>query len=250
MATEIAACENGRTGLPGHVAVIMDGNGRWAERHGLPKYRGHEAGMDAMIGIVRHASDLGIRHLTVYAFSTENWKRGAEEVKGIFQLLLVYVRRELDELHRNNVKVDVFGDRGAFSKTVAAALGKTIEKTSKNTGLRFHICLNYGSRAEILAAAKAVCADAEAGRLGGYGPGLAGFDEEAFSEYLYSAGVPDPDLLIRPGGEKRISNFLLWQTAYSELVFSDVLWPDYTPRELDAAIEEYLSRKRRFGGRG
>lgn len=223
--------------VPAHVAVIMDGNGRWAERRGLPKYKGHEAGMDAMIGIVRHASDLGIGHLTVYAFSTENWKRGEEEVRGIFQLLLIYVNRELEELHRNNVKVDVFGDWAPFSDTVRAALNRTIGKTAGNTGLCFHICLNYGSRAEILRAAEALSARDCA------------FTEETFGGCLYSAGVPDPDLLIRPGGEKRISNFLLWQTAYSELVFSDVLWPDYSPKDFDSAIEEYLSRKRRFGGR-
>jgi len=223
-----------------HVAIIMDGNGRWAESRGLPKYRGHEAGMDAMIEIVRHASDTGIEHLTVYAFSTENWKRSEEEVKGIFQLLLIYVNRELEELHRNNVKVDVFGDWGPFSKTVRNALNKTIRKTAGNTGLRFHICLNYGSRAEIMRAAAEI-----AGRAGG----ADGMNEEDFAAFMYTAGVPDPDLLIRPGGEKRISNFLLWQAAYSELVFSDVLWPDYTPRDFDEAIEEYRSRKRRFGGR-
>jgi len=211
----------------------MDGNGRWAERRGLPKYKGHEAGMDAMIEIVRHASDLGIGHLTVYAFSTENWKRSEEEVKGIFQLLIIYVGRELEELHRNNVKVDVFGDWAPFSAPVRDALNRTINKTSGNTGLRFHICLNYGSRAEILRAA-ALAKD---------------FTDEEFSANLYSAGVPDPDLLIRPGGEKRISNFLLWQAAYSELVFSDALWPDYSPGDFDEAIEEYRSRKRRYGGR-
>jgi len=222
--------------LPYHVAIIMDGNGRWAERRGLPKFKGHEAGMDAMIEIVRHASDLGIGHLTVYAFSTENWKRSEEEVKGIFQLLLIYVNRELEELHRNNVKVDVFGDWEPFSKTVTDALNKTISKTRENTGLKFHICLNYGGRAELLRAVKLMADSSE-------------YTEEEFSSCLYSAGVPDPDLLIRPGGEKRISNFLLWQTAYSELVFSDILWPDYTPDEFDLAIEEYKQRKRRFGGR-
>jgi undecaprenyl diphosphate synthase len=224
--------------LPDHVAIIMDGNGRWAESRGLPKFRGHEAGMDAMIEIVRHASDLGIGHLTVYAFSTENWKRSEEEVKGIFQLLLIYINRELEELHRNNVKVDVFGDWSPFSKTVTDALNKTISKTSDNTGLKFHICLNYGGRAELLRAAK-LMADA----------GCNEYTEDEYTACLYSAGVPDPDLLIRPGGEKRISNFLLWQTAYSELVFSDILWPDYSTDEFDLAIEEYKHRKRRFGGR-
>jgi undecaprenyl diphosphate synthase len=224
--------------MPAHVAVIMDGNGRWAEQRGLPKYRGHEAGMDAMIEIVRHASDIGVRHLTVYAFSTENWKRAQEEVSGIFDLLIIYVNRELEELHRNNVKVDILGDRSPFSKKVNAALDKTIAKTQGNTGLRFHIALNYGSRAEILRAARA-CVDA------GEGPET----DEDFGGRLYTAGVPDPDLLVRPGGEKRLSNFLLWQLAYTELYFSDVLWPDYTPAEFDKAISEFGARKRRFGGR-
>ena len=237
-----------------HVAIIMDGNGRWAERRGLPKYKGHEAGMDAMIEIVRHASDTGIEHLTVYAFSTENWKRSEEEVKGIFKLLLIYVNRELEELHRNNVKVDVMGDWTPFSKTVSNALNKTIKKTSGNTGLKFHICLNYGSRAEILRAASLLAYEASGKDPSGV-PSVdssgvpAGFSEEEFAARLYSAGVPDPDLLIRPGGEKRISNFLLWQAAYSELVFSDVLWPDYGPGDFDVAVEEYHTRKRRFGGR-
>ena len=226
-------------GVPRHVAVIMDGNGRWAEQRQFPKYKGHEAGMDAMIEIVRHASNIGVKHLTVYAFSTENWKRSMEEVSGIFRLLLVYVNRELEELHRNNVKVDVLGDWEPFTKPVVAALNRTIDKTKDNTGLRFHIALNYGARAEILSAAKKL---AESGCY-------EDIDEDTFAEYLYTKGIPDPDLLIRPGGEQRISNFLLWQTAYSELVFSDVLWPDYTPEEFDKAIEIFSARKRRFGGR-
>ena len=232
--------------LPAHVAIIMDGNGRWAESRGLPKYKGHEAGMDAMIEIVRHASDIGIAHLTVYAFSTENWKRSQDEVKGIFQLLLIYIGRELEELHRNNVKVDIFGDQAPFSATVKDALDKTVRKTAGNTGLCFHICLNYGSRMEIVKAAALLAEQAASLPEGGSGTA---YTESAFSNCLYSAGVPDPDLLIRPGGEKRISNFLLWQTAYSELVFSDVLWPDYTPQRFDEAIEDYKSRKRRYGGR-
>jgi len=233
-----------------HVAIIMDGNGRWAERRGLPKYKGHEAGMDAMIKIVRHASNIGVEHLTVYAFSTENWKRSEEEVRGIFQLLLIYINRELEELHRNNVKVDVLGDWAPFSKTVRSALDKTIKKTANNTGLRFHICLNYGSRAELIRAAAQLATETSGWeRMNTTLTGEPHFSEEDFTARLYSAGVPDPDLLIRPGGEKRISNFLLWQMAYSELVFSDVLWPDYTPLDFDEAIEEYHSRKRRFGGR-
>jgi len=232
--------------VPGHIALIMDGNGRWAENRGLPKFKGHEAGMDAMIRVVRHASDIGVNHLTVYAFSTENWKRSQDEVAGIFDLLLIYVNRELEELHRNKVRVDILGDWAPFSKKVTAALEKTINKTKDNDGLRFHIALNYGGRAEILEAAKEFARGSAEGRLG---EELAACGEQDFAQYLYSAGTPDPDLLVRPGGEKRISNFLLWQTAYTELVFSDVLWPDFGPAELDLAIEEYGARKRRFGGR-
>ena len=232
--------------VPEHIALIMDGNGRWAEKHGFPKYKGHEAGMDAMIRIVRHASDIGVKHLTVYAFSTENWKRSQEEIKGIFDLLLIYVNRELEELHRNRVRVDVLGDWGPFSKKVTAALNKTINKTKDNDGLRFHIALNYGGRAEILEAAKRFAAESAEGR---FEKGAGGFGEQDFARYLYTEDTPDPDLLIRPGGEKRLSNFLLWQTAYTELFFSDVLWPDFSPADLDLAIEEYGMRKRRYGGR-
>jgi undecaprenyl diphosphate synthase len=217
----------------------MDGNGRWAEKRGVPKYKGHEAGMDAMIEIVRHASDLGVEHLTVYAFSTENWKRSMEEVSGIFELLIIYVNRELEELHRNRVRVDVLGDWAPFTKPVAAALNRTIRLTRDNTGLRFHIALNYGSRAEILEAAKKLA------RSGAFEDA----EEADFAKLLYTEGTPDPDLLIRPGGEQRISNFLLWQTAYSEIVFSEVLWPDYTPQDFDLALETFAARKRRYGGR-
>ena len=227
-----------QSNLPDHVAIIMDGNGRWAESRGLPKYKGHEAGMDAMVKVVRHAADIGMKHITVYAFSTENWKRSNEEVKGIFQLLLIYVNRELEEMHRKNIKVDIYGDWTPFSKTTVNALNKTIRKTSANTGLRFHICLNYGGRAELLRAAK-MMADED----------CSDYSEAEFEKRLYTEGVPDPDLLIRPGGEKRVSNFLLWQTAYTELLFSDILWPDYSISDFDSALEEYRARKRRFGGR-
>lgn len=202
--------------------------------------------MDAMIRVVRHASDIGVKHLTVYAFSTENWKRSVGEVAGIFDLLLIYVNRELEELHRNGVRVDILGDRTPFSKKVNAALDKTIQKTKDNDGLRFHIALNYGGRADILMAAKDFAMTFAEGHLE---KSLKDFDERDFARYLYTDGTPDPDLLIRPGGEKRLSNFLLWQIAYAELIFSDVLWPDFGPEDLDLAIGEYGARKRRFGGR-
>jgi undecaprenyl diphosphate synthase len=244
---ELVKIPNAPPALPIHVAVIMDGNGRWAEQRGLPKFMGHEAGMETMIKIVRRASDMGIGHLTVYAFSTENWKRSTEEVSGIFKLLRVYVDRELAELHKNNVKVDVLGNWDPFSKPVTASLNKTIQQTANNTGLRFHIALNYGSRIEILGAVNRIVANVQDD--GCQRTENSQITEEEFTRHLYTEGIPDPDLVIRPGGERRLSNFLLWQTAYSELVFSDVLWPDFSPEEFDKAIAEYGARKRRFGGR-
>ena len=230
--------------LPKHVAIIMDGNGRWAENRGLKKYFGHDAGMRAMTAIVRYASDIGIKYLTVYAFSTENWKRSEEEVSGIFKLLTVYVDRELDELRRNNVKVNIIGDISEMPKHVLNALDKTITRTKKNTGLEFNICLGYGGRAEIVNASKSMLDKVMNGEIT-----TDHITEDNFSKLLYTGEAPDPDLIIRPGGEKRLSNFLLWQSAYSELIFSDVLWPDFTTGEFDKALDEYNMRKRRFGGR-
>ncbi|MDR3305526.1 MAG: isoprenyl transferase [Clostridiales Family XIII bacterium] len=229
---------------PVHAAIIMDGNGRWAENKGISKYFGHDAGMRAMTAIVRHASDIGIQYLTVYAFSTENWKRGAEEISGIFKLLMIYVDKELDELWRNNVKVNVVGDTSEMPKDVRKYLERTVSRTAENTGLVFNICLGYGSRAEIVRAARRLAEDALAGNLA-----VGAIDEKALASRLYTGDMPDPDFIIRPGGEKRLSNFLLWQAAYSEFIFSDVLWPDFTPEEFDNAIMAFSARKRRFGGR-
>ncbi|MDR0570043.1 MAG: isoprenyl transferase [Clostridiales Family XIII bacterium] len=231
--------------IPKHIAVVMDGNGRWAAARGMPRLYGHNAGMKAMKAIVNHASDLGVGHLTVYAFSTENWKRSADEVSGIFGLIVTYVDRDLAELHRNNVRVSVIGDYGSLPVKAVRSLERTLATTSGNSGMRFNIALNYGGRAELLRAARAVARDCAAGVLD-----EALLDEEALASRLYTAGAPDPELIIRTGGEKRLSNFLLWQGAYSELVFSDVLWPDFTPKEFEKAIEEYQGRSRRFGGRG
>jgi undecaprenyl diphosphate synthase len=196
--------------------------------------------MNAMTEIVRHASDSGVRYLTVYAFSTENWKRGADEVSGIFGLLVKFVELKLRELVENNVVVSVIGDYAPIPADARAALERTIADTSENTGMRFVIALNYGSRADILNAAKRLAreaADPEAAT------------EADFAARLSTAGMPDPDLIIRTSGEKRLSNFLLWEAAYSELVFSDVLWPDFTPAEFDRCVAEYASRDRRYGGR-
>jgi undecaprenyl diphosphate synthase len=229
--------------MPRHVAIVMDGNGRWAQQRGLPRLMGHNAGMNAMTEIVRHASDSGVEHLTVYAFSTENWKRSADEVSGIFGLLVKFVRLKLRELVDNNVAVSVIGDYAPIPSDARAALEKTIADTAGCTGMRFIIALNYGSRADILQAALRY---ADAVASGGVD---AASGEVAFAGCLSTAGIPDPDLVIRTSGERRLSNFLLWESAYSEFVFTDVLWPDFTPAEFDRCIDEYRRRERRFGGR-
>lgn len=230
--------------IPKHVAIIMDGNGRWAQKKGVPRLAGHDAGMKAMKEIVKRASVLGIEHLTVYAFSTENWKRSEEEVGGIFNLLIVYVDKELKELNDNNVKVNIIGQREVLSNKVNKSIDKALSRTQDNSGMKFNIALNYGSRLEILNAVKKISEDVKSGNLK-----QEEIDESILSENLLTAGIPDPDVIIRTSGEKRLSNFLLWQAAYSEFVFTDVLWPDYTPEEFDKSIIEYQNRKRRFGGR-
>jgi undecaprenyl diphosphate synthase len=252
---------SGGNGAPEHVAIVMDGNGRWAKRRGSLRLSGHNAGMNAMTEIVRHASDSGVRYLTVYAFSTENWKRSADEVSGIFGLLVKFVELRLRELIENNVVVSVIGDYAPIPREAKAALERTIADTADNTGMRFIIALNYGSRADILSAARKLARDAIRSGAGASGASdaasvatgaltaIEGFTEADFAAGLSTAGLPDPDLIIRTSGEKRLSNFLLWEAAYSELVFTDALWPDFTPAEFDQCVEEYLGRDRRYGGR-
>ena len=234
--------------IPTHVAVIMDGNGRWAAARGLPRLAGHNAGMKSMIEVVRRANDLGMKHLTVYAFSTENWKRSAEEVSGIFKLLIKYVESELKELMDNNVRIRILGDYSPLPKDAKKAVDRAVNNTAGNTGLQFNIALNYGGRAEILRAVQLLAADAAAGDIH-----PEEITEAMISERLYTGadetGCGDPELIIRTSGEERLSNFLLWQCAYSEFVFTDVLWPDFSPEEFEKCIEEYQSRDRRFGGR-
>lgn len=229
--------------IPGHVAIVMDGNGRWAKTRNLPRLAGHNAGMKALKEIVKEASKMGISYLTVYAFSTENWKRPLEEIRGIFRILIYYVEKELAELHENNVTVAILGDYNKLPKDAVLKLSEAVEKTKNNTGMRFSIALNYGSRDEIVQAAKAMALDLSRGKIK-----PDDFTEECFSHYLFTGGMPDPDLVIRTSGEKRLSNFLLWQTAYSEFLFSDVYWPDFTPERFQEAIDEYANRMRRFGG--
>ena len=232
--------------IPAHVAIIMDGNGRWAEKRKLPRVMGHNAGMKAMKEIVKRASVLGIKHLTVYAFSTENWKRTEEEVKGIFGLLVKYVDSELKELDENNVKVNILGDFGVIPSDALERANTAIKRTKDNDGLIFNIALNYGSRLEMIQAVREIADKVKSGEIS-----PEDVDEDLISKSLMTGHmeIPDPDLLIRTSGEIRISNFLLWQIAYSEMIFTDVLWPDFTPEKFEEAIAEFQSRDRRFGGR-
>ncbi|WP_303858130.1 isoprenyl transferase [Aminicella lysinilytica] len=233
--------------MPTHVAIIMDGNGRWATKHKVPRLAGHSAGMESMKEIVRCASDLGIKYLTVYAFSTENWKRSEDEVSGIFKLLVKFVKLDLSELDEKNVKVKVLGNYKVIPDAAEKSLEQTLKTTADNTGMQFNIALNYGGRDEITRAVNHIMEDMKTGKVEGE------ITDDMISRYLYTGdetgNVPDPDLIIRTSGEKRLSNFMLWQGAYSEFVFSDALWPDFTPEIFKKMIEEYQHRDRRFGGR-
>ena len=227
---------------PRHIAIIMDGNGRWAKQRGLPRTAGHAAGAEAFRRIANYCRTLGVEYLTVYAFSTENWKRSAEEVAGIMKLLRRYLEEALRDMEKNRVRFCFFGDLTKLSPELQALCDRA-QKQSEDYDVQVNFCLNYGGRDEIVQAARRFAQDVADGI---HQPGE--LTEELLSTYLYSADVPDPELIIRPSGEKRTSNFLLWQSAYSEYVFMNVLWPDFAPADLDAAIEEYHRRNRRFGG--
>lgn len=227
--------------LPRHIAIIMDGNGRWAKKRALPRTAGHAEGAETFRTIATYCKDIGIDYLTVYAFSTENWKRPAEEVSSIMNLLERYLYEAIDRMERDRVKMKFFGDTAPLSPKLKKLIERTSEISSHYEGCQVNICLNYGGRDEILRAAKS-CAET-------YANGVAdAFSEEAFSKNLWSKGIPDPDILIRPGGEKRLSNFLLWQSAYSELYFTDKLWPDFKKDDIDKAIAWFQNRDRRYGG--
>ena len=226
--------------LPRHIAIIMDGNGRWAKKRGLPRSAGHAAGAEAFRTIATYCRDIGIQYLTVYAFSTENWKRPADEVASIMGLLEKFLREALETMERDRVKVRFFGDTSVLSPEMQALIAETDELSTHYDGVQVNMCVNYGGRDEILRAARKYAEEHEKN-----GQKL---DEEAFSSYLYSAGVPDPDLIIRPSGEERLSNFLLWQAAYAEFYFTDVLWPDFSKEELNKAIAAFQHRQRRYGG--
>ena len=228
--------------VPQHIAIIMDGNGRWAKQRGLPRTAGHAAGAEAFRRIANYCRTLGVQYLTVYAFSTENWKRSEEEVGGIMRLLGKYLREALADMEKNRVRFRFFGDLSRLSPELRKLCQEAADQ-SKEYDVQVNFCLNYGGRDEIVHAARAFARDVAEGKQK-----PEDLTETLLSGYLYSAEVPDPELIIRPSGEMRTSNFLLWQSAYSEYVFLNVLWPDFGPEDLDEAIEEYHRRSRRFGG--
>ena len=229
---------------PRHIAIIMDGNGRWAAAHGLPRSIGHRRGADAVRRTVKGCIRLGVSVLTIYAFSSENWKRPAEEVEDLMTLLRVYLEQEIDELDENGVRVRFIGDRRAFPDTLRKLIAESESRTAGNVKLTLVIALNYGSQGEIVEACRRLARKSAAGEIG-----PDDIDAVELRKHMEAPDIPDPDLLIRTSGEKRLSNFLLWQAAYAELVFLDVLWPDFDESSLDVAIQEYLVRERRFGGR-
>lgn len=229
--------------LPKHIAIIMDGNGRWAKKRFMPRNYGHQEGMKRVVEIVEASKKLGIEHLTLYAFSTENWKRPKVEIDGLMKILVIYIRNELDKIIQNNVRIHILGDITPFPQKVRDEIEKAIDNTKNNNGMHLNIALNYGGRSEILKATKDILKDFKLGRIN-----LEDLDDQLFSQYLYTKGQPDPDLLIRPSGELRLSNFLLYQVAYTEFWYSDILWPDFKEDKLYEAILDYQKRNRRFGG--
>ena len=237
-----AAVELDPARIPRHVAIIMDGNRRWARSHGLPAMEGHRRGILALREVTRAASDFGVAVVTVYGFSTENWRRDASEISFLFDLCVYFAKTELAELNRNNVRVRIIGNWTELPESSRKALASLQEQTSRNTGVTLNLAVNYSSRSELERAVRAIAVDVSEGRLRSDA-----IDEACIASYLDTAGTPDPDVLIRPGGERRLSNFLLYQAAYTELVMSDVYWPDFTRAEFAKALREYQARQRRYG---
>ncbi len=229
--------------VPAHIAIVMDGNGRWATKRGMPRTAGHGAGSEVFRRMATYCRDIGVKYLTVYAFSTENWKRSEEEVQAIMGLLKQYLFEAIEKMERDQIRLKFFGDLSRLTPELQALADRTREISTHYDGFQANICLNYGSRDEIVRAARAY---AQRCLEGAAKPEE--LTEAEFGKLLYSAGIPDPDLVIRPGGELRVSNFLLWQSAYAEYYFTDVLWPDFTPAELEKAIAAFNRRDRRFGG--
>lgn len=232
------------TVVPTHIGIIMDGNGRWAKNRGLPRQAGHVTGAKVFRQITKYCEKRGVKYLTVYAFSTENWKRPREEVDAIMNLLRDYLKESLADFQSEDIRTRFIGDRSMLAEDIVALMKEAEEVTAHKTGMTLNIAINYGGRAELAAAVKSLVADVQSGKKQ---PDE--IDEALISEYLYTAGQPDPDLILRPSGEYRTSNFLLWQSAYAEYVFmDDILWPDFKESDLDRAIEMYARRSRRFGG--
>lgn len=229
--------------LPRHIGIIMDGNGRWAKKRGLPRSAGHTAGAAVFKTIVRYSSSIGIKYLTIYAFSTENWKRPKDEIGTLILLFQQYLEDALRDFLNENIKVLFMGDTSAFPEKLQKLIVETEKVSANKTGMVLNIALNYGGRAEIIRAVQLLAQDVKNGEIA-----PEQIDDTAIESRLYTAGQPDPDLIIRPSGEYRISNFLLWQSAYSEYLIMDILWPDFKTKDLDRAIEEYANRNRRFGG--
>lgn len=229
--------------LPTHVGIIMDGNGRWAKKRGLPRSAGHKVGADTFRKITKYCSKIGIKYLTVYAFSTENWRRPAEEVDFLMGLFEQYLKEALRDFQEENIRVIFLGDKSAFSPKLRSLIEEVEQVSRGKTGMTLNIAMNYGGRDEVLKAVRELAEDVKAGDLL-----PEAIDTQELEKRLYTATQPDPDLIIRPSGEYRLSNFLLWQGAYAELVFLDVLWPDFKERDLERALDEYAARNRRFGG--
>jgi len=247
-ASSASSGETGRRELrpqPRHVAIIMDGNGRWAAARGLPRAAGHREGLEALRRTIDAAGRMGLEAVTVFSFSTENWRRPRSEIDALFDLLRHFVRSDLNRLHSSGVRIRVIGEREGLSEDILNLIREAEALTESNSSMQLNIAFNYGGRAEILAAARRIAADAAAGRLK-----PEDITEADFASALWSSGAPDPDLLIRTSGEHRISNFLLWGLAYCELIFMDVLWPDFDARQLEFAIDSYRRRDRRYGGLG
>lgn len=228
--------------MPQHIAFIMDGNGRWAKRKGLPRLVGHNAGTETLKKIVKESKRLGISYITFYAFSTENWKRPSDEVNGLMNILVKFIQSEIQEIHSNHIKINILGDIDRLPAYAREQVDFAIDLTKDNIDMHFNIALNYGGRNEIVQAVKRIASDVQNQTIG-----LDQIDEKSFATYLYTNGMPDPDLLIRTSGEVRLSNFLLWQLAYSELTFVDVFWPDFDEMAYQKAISDYQNRNRRFG---
>lgn len=229
--------------IPNHISIIMDGNGRWAKERNMPRNLGHKAGVEKVKHITTVCSDIGVKYLTVYAFSTENWSRPEKEVNGLMDLLVFFLKNELKEMHEKNVKFTTIGDLSRLPEKPRQTMENAIETTKDNDGLNLVIALNYGSRAEITDAVKSIASQVKEGSLS-----VDSIDEHLINDHLYTKGIPDPDIMIRTSGELRLSNFLLWQLAYTEFYFTDIYWPDFDKEALFQAIKVYSNRQRRFGG--